>query len=95
MGQEGEAPEIDFGRFAGAFVSLGPIEDAETEGIRFGTPVRDGDTLIVPWSTHAYVIYDLFSTLPYAVKIVDRKGAKRIAVKGARSGHGRPEGATK
>ncbi|HEY3490159.1 MAG TPA: ankyrin repeat domain-containing protein [Candidatus Deferrimicrobiaceae bacterium] len=95
MGQEGEAPEIDFGRFAAAFVSLGPIEDAETEGIRFGAPVREGDTLIIPWSTHAYVIYDLFSTVPYAVKIVDRKGAGTIAVKSARNGHDRPEGATK
>jgi hypothetical protein len=86
MGHDPEAPAIDFDRYVAAFVFLGVIDGYETEGIRFGTPERKGDTLVIPWSTDPSLIYDVFSTTPYGVKIFDRQGAKRVVLNGKRSG---------
>jgi ankyrin repeat protein len=85
IGRDGEAPEIDFGRFAAAFVLLEPIEGPDTEGVAFGKPALEGEALVVPWSTHRYVVYDLFSSTPWGVAIVDRQGSKRIGFKGGRT----------
>jgi ankyrin repeat protein len=86
MGKGAEAPAIDFDRYVAAFVFLGVIDGYETEEVIFGTPERQDDTLVIPWSTGAYVIYDISSTSPYGVKIFDRRGAKRVLFKGSRSG---------
>lgn len=91
MGKGAEAPAIDFDRYVAAFVFLGVIDGYETEVVRFGTPERKGDALVIPWSTEPSVIYDVFSTSPYGVKIFDRQGAKRVLVQGGRSGN-RPGG---
>jgi ankyrin repeat protein len=86
MGHDPEAPAIDFDRHVVAFVFLGVIDGYETEIVRFGTPERVDDALVIPWSTSPSMVYDVFSTSPYGVKIFDRTGAKRVVLEGKRSG---------
>lgn len=79
MGRDGEAPAIDFGRYAAAFVFLGEISGFETRAAEFGEPGLRGDALVVPWSgVEAGFVYDVDRHSPWAVKVFDRRGAKEI-----------------
>ncbi|OGS41196.1 MAG: hypothetical protein A2506_00835 [Elusimicrobia bacterium RIFOXYD12_FULL_66_9] len=80
LGKESEAPEIDFKRYAAAFVFVGRLSGPDTVGIDFEKPIETKGTMTIGYTLHPNIIYDVPGTSPYAVRVFARGGATRFAI---------------